>query len=109
MDGAARPARSPPMRSFLVLLMLVAQAAADEPVDLAKRLEALAAAAPGEPRLAAAKAVIAAGPTAIPALVAALKEKRASTPDQLRGLLRGIRAEVPNTKGTFEQPPRPKD
>src|SRR5215475_9574883 len=42
----------------------------------------------------------------MPDLVARLQAPPAATPDQLRVLLRSIRADVPNAKGTFEVPPR---
>src|SRR5215470_318465 len=43
---------------------------------------------------------------AVPDLVARLQAPPAATPDQLRALLKSIRADVPNAKGTFEVPPR---
>lgn len=74
--------------------------------DVEADLTALAQAAPGEPRLQAAKAL---APHPVAELVSALKKKREASVESLRALLKSIRAEVPNTKGTFEQPPRPKD
>lgn len=48
----------------------------------------------------------AAAAEAVPDLVARLQTPPAATPDQLRALLKGIHADVPNAKGTFEVPGR---
>jgi tetratricopeptide (TPR) repeat protein len=86
---------------MVVLLPLVARAETP-PVDTA--LRELAQAAPGEPRVQAAKALAGAP---VPALVEALHARRSSSPDAVRAVLRAIHAEVPNAKGTFTTPPRP--
>jgi tetratricopeptide (TPR) repeat protein len=51
-------------------------------------------------------ATAAATEPSVPDLVARLQKPPAATPDQLRALLKSIRAEVPNAKGTFEVPAR---
>jgi len=91
---------------FLVALVWPLAASADTAATLDENLKALAGAAPGQPRLDAAKQVIEIGPGAVPELAQRLIIKRTATQDELRALLKGIRAEVPNAKGTFEVPPR---
>jgi tetratricopeptide (TPR) repeat protein len=88
---------------LVVILGAIATARAD---DLDARLAALGSAAPGEPRLAAARAIIEAPPP-VPALIDRLRRPRTSEDAERRALLHAIGAEVPNEKGSFTYPGRP--
>ncbi len=91
------------------MILSLAGAVRAEATELDERLAALAAAAPGEPRLAAAKAVIELAPTAAAEMIERLGRARTSTDAERRELLLGIGAEVPNEKGSFTYPGRPKN
>jgi hypothetical protein len=67
----------------------------------------LDAAPAGDARLAAAAEVASAG-APVADLAAALKKDRPAAEAEVRALLKKIGAEVPNAKGTFETPPRPR-
>jgi tetratricopeptide (TPR) repeat protein len=75
--------------------------------ELDARLQALATAVPGEPRLAAARAVID-GKHPVAALIARLRAPRTATEEEKRAVLLSFHAEVPNEKGSFTYPGRPK-
>lgn len=79
--------------------------ASDPLVDAA--LAALAAAVPGEARLAAAARVIDLGAAHQPALAQRLVTTRIASDDARRQVLTRIRAEVPGRDGVFRTPPRP--
>src|SRR5262245_27045500 len=96
-----------PRRTFVIALALLGQVGIASASDLAARLDALAKAARGQPRLDAAKAVIESGPEAVPELIERLHQPRPATDADRRALLKSIRAEVPNPKGVFTYPGRP--
>jgi hypothetical protein len=90
------------MAAVVASVVATRAARADVNADVA----AVGAAAPGQARLDAAKVVIDAGARSAPELVKLLHAKRAASADQVRALLKSLRAEVPNAKGTFETPGR---
>jgi tetratricopeptide (TPR) repeat protein len=92
--------------SLAISSSLLGVAGADE---LQGRLAALSQAAPGQPRIDAANAVIQLGPSLTPAIIARLGQPRTATNDEKRAVLSEINAEVVNDKGVFVQPPRPKN
>jgi hypothetical protein len=67
----------------------------------------LRAATTAEARTAAAEKLAGLGPRAVSAIAARLWAPRASTDAERRAVLAKIKADVPNVKGTFTQPPRP--
>ncbi len=95
------------LTSFVVMAWVAWPVAAARADAVADDLAALDAAAPGAPRLAAAKQIVDLGPSALPALALALKRPLTATDAQRRDLLKKIGADVPNAKGTFLTPPRP--
>jgi tetratricopeptide (TPR) repeat protein len=93
-----------PLSILVALLAVSSPARADE---LDPKLKTLATAAPGEPRLAAARAVIDARPQPVDALIARLHLPRTATEEEKRALLFTFTVEVPNEKGSFTYPGRP--
>jgi hypothetical protein len=91
----------------LLVLLFAAGARADDSV--AKAADALRAAAPGQARLDAAKALVDLGPGHTADLVQRLGAPRAGSTDEARrAVLKGIGADVPAADGTFKAPPRVK-
>src|SRR5687768_3104539 len=102
--GGARGAFPPPMLLRQVLIFIAVSCVARglaHAGELEDKLAALAQAAPGQPRVDIAQAIIKLGPTQVPALTARLNLPRTATNDEKRALLAIINAEVPNDKGTF--------
>jgi len=92
---------------ILLLLVLAAGARAEE--TAASAADKLRAAAPGQARLDAAKALAALGPAQAGALAERLKAPRAGSTDEARrAVLKQIGADVPDASGTFRPPPRQK-
>jgi hypothetical protein len=91
---------------FLLALTLPTLARADE---VSRAADAVRAAAPGQPRLDAAKALAALDPSHHEALALRLRAAHAgSTVEARRAVLQQIGAEVPTADGTFKAPPRAK-
>lgn len=90
---------------LLLLLAPIARVRAQEP-DVDGAFAALAAAAPGEARLVAARRILELGPSATSALVARLSRPRTSTDAERRAVLLAFGADVPDEKGNFRPPGR---